>query len=502
MNLTDVVLEVEGEPLLTIEEVEVKNGDRIGLIGKNGSGKTTLLERMASESSRVELLSQLKEKSDGKSGGELSREYLDRLFSRKKEVLLLDEPTTHLDMENVERLEVELKNFDGALVIVSHDRAFLDSLVTEIWEIDDGKVRCFPGTFTAYEKEKHRRRLHHEKEYDKYINKKKQLTEAIQKKNEKAQRATKEPKSVESKASKPYYAKKQKKLNKTSSALEKRLEQMEKVEKVKDHPSLRMNILNEESLKGRIIIRAENLEGKIGKKILWGPKSFHVNGGDKIAVTGKNGSGKTTLLNYIMEEKGVKVSPAVKIGYFQQMLEGLDVNRTILDNVREASSQEETIVRTVLSRLGFFNEDVYKKVEVLSGGERVKTGFAKLFLDDSNVLLLDEPTNYLDIEAVEALEDLLTDYAGTVLVASHDRRFLERIATRVFHVEKEELSIFDGSFHEFMNHKERQVDPGEEERLKIETRLSEVIGRLSLEPSDELDAEFQDLLRRKRQLDR
>src|SRR5699024_3615688 len=240
---------------------------------------------------------------------------------------------------------------------------------------------------------------------------------------------------------------------------------------------------------------------KIKDRILWKETSFHVRGGDKIAILGKNGTGKTTLLKKIMNEsEGITLSPAIKIGYFSQNLDVLDENKSILENVSETSKQDETFIRTVLARLHFYRDDVHKKVEVLSGGERVKVSFAKLFVSEINTLLLDEPTNVLDIVAMEALEDLLQNYEGTVLLVSHDRRFLQNIASRILTIENKRITLFEGTYQELKAYVPRKADPNEDELQVIETKITEVLSKLSIDPSEELDQEFQHLLAQKKEL--
>lgn len=196
------------------------------------------------------------------------------------------------------------------------------------------------------------------------------------------------------------------------------------------------------------------------------------------------------------------VSPSVKMGYFSQNLNILDVEKSIIENVQSSSKQDETLIRTVLARMHFFNEDVYKPVRVLSGGERVKVALAKLFLSDINTLILDEPTNFLDTESVEALESLLKEYEGSVIFVSHDRRFIENIATRILVIRNQKIELFEGTFQQYKHVQPQKTrDSKKDQRLLLETKISEVLSRLSIEPSKELEMEFQKLLKEKRELD-
>lgn len=510
---------VKDRLLLDVDQLHIHKKDRIGLVGRNGSGKTTLLNVLAGklppESEAVirhvqcELLPQLKRTDTTKSGGEVTQAYINEAIAKAPEILFADEPTTNLDTEHIEWLEKKLIHWKGAFVIVSHDRAFLDALCTTIWEINEGKVKEYKGNYSDYAEQKELEQRQKIQAYEIYESKKKQLEEALKSKEQKAKKATKAPKKVsksEAKitGAKPYFAKKQKKLQKTAKAIETRLEKLEKVEKVKETSPLKMNLPHEDTFKERIILRVQDVTGVIGERVLWNKKSFHVRGGDKLAIIGSNGSGKTTLVKKIIhQDKGITISPSMKMGYFSQNLNIVDVEKSILENVSFTSKQDETFIRTVLARLHFFRDDVYKLVGILSGGERVKVALAKLFLSDINTLILDEPTNFLDIEAANALESLFKEYEGTVIFVSHDRRLIENIATRILAIRNREIELFEGTYEQYKHYKhQKNRDTKEDKRLVLETKISEVLSRLSIEPCKALEREFQILLAEKRQLDK
>ncbi|HHW39149.1 MAG TPA: ABC-F type ribosomal protection protein [Bacillales bacterium] len=508
---------VQERLLFDIELLQIHDKQRIGLVGRNGSGKTTLLNIIQGEIyldegkvnlfTSIKLVPQFKNINICKSGGEITQSYLQSAFNESPGLLLLDEPTTHLDYEHIVWLENNLHDFPGALLIVSHDRAFLDQVCTEIWEIEDATITVYKGNYSEYANQKTLERKQHQVAFEKYEKEKQKIEEAIRKKEEKAQRATKKPKNLSAsdarqKGAKPYYANKQKKLSKTVSAFETKLEQLKEVKKPRELPPIKMNVINEHAINNKIIIRGEEVFGKMGKNLLWNPFNFYVRSGEKIAVIGSNGTGKTTLLKKIIDEgQGITISPAVKIGYFSQHITILKEQKSILENIQLSSKQNETMIRTVLARMHFWEDDVYKKVAVLSGGEKVKVALAKLFLSEVNLLVLDEPTNFLDIESLEALETLIKSYNGTIIFVTHDRMFIKNVATKVLEIENREVTVFDGTYEAYEERvKPEKKDINEDKLLLIEIKISDVLARLSLEPSKELDAEFQRLLNEKRKL--
>ena len=286
--------------------------------------------------------------------------------------------------------------------------------------------------------------------------------------------------------------------------METRLENLEVVKRSNKLPPIQMDLPNEESFRNRTVLRVQNISGVVGDRLLWKKTNFQVQGGDKLAIIGANGSGKTTLLKKILNESDsdIYLSPAVKVGYFSQNMDVLDADNTIIENVKKESKQTETLIRIVLARLGFYQNDVEKKVKVLSGGERVKVSLAKIFVSDCNTLILDEPTNFLDVYALEALEELLVEYEGTVLIVSHDRSFISSIATKILAFEDNELIFFEGTYEEYLNRdQENERDIKADELARIENEIAAVLSQLSIEPTDELDKKFQELIKKKREIE-
>ena len=508
---------VQDRLLFEFKHLEIHSGDIIGLVGWNGSGKTSLLEILSGikepDGGTIHrydsclLLPQLKETTSTKSGGEITQAAIDRCVAKKPAVLLADEPTTNLDTNHIEKLESTFKRWQGALVIVSHDRAFLDVLCQKVWELSDGSLSEYKGNYSAYKAQKDLEIKQQQEAYDEYVKKKKQLEQALQLKDQQAERATKKPKNlsgseINAKGAKPYFAKKQKKLYQERKAMESRIEQLEKVDKVWESSPIKMDIPEAETLNGRIILRLADVTAYAGNRTLWEHASIDITSGDKVAIIGPNGSGKTTLIRKIMQKDiGITLSPAVRIGYFSQNLDILNTDASILENVMETSIHDKTLIRIVLARLRFFRDDVHKKVNVLSGGERVKVAFARIFLSDINMLILDEPTNFLDIDTMEALEGLLKNYEGTLLFVSHDRRFIDQIATRIVSIDNQKLNVFNGTYQAYKEYVPQTGHPLEDDLLVLEAKISEVLGKLSIDPSDELEAHFQELLSQKKHLE-
>jgi pleuromutilin/lincosamide/streptogramin A transport system ATP-binding/permease protein len=515
-ELTKITYEIGDRKLLDIKQLQIRQKEKIGLIGRNGSGKTTLLELIAGkrkiqtgsilgDNIAVSLLPQLKQADIAKSGGEITKQYIDQALAQKSDLLLADEPTTNLDTKGIEKLEKTFQRLSSALILVSHDRAFLDAICETIWEIADGTVTVYKGNYTEFRKQKEREIQEQVKAYENYIQKKQQLENALALKERKAERATKKPKNLSSseariKGAKPHYAKKQKKLQQVASSIETRLDKLEEVKKISEPPPIKMTIPNQASLDGRIIIRAENITHSFGNQRLWEKASFQLKGGDKIAVIGENGSGKTTFIKKLVKEApGFTISPAVKLGYFSQNLDRLDPEKTVLENAMETSIQDESTVRTILARLHFFRDAVSKQGSVLSGGERVKVVLAKLMVSDYNVLILDEPTNFLDMHAIEALEKLMADYKGTILFVTHDRKLASQVANRILAFENKQIIDFKGTYEQFSQRStETEIDKQEQELLVLETKIAEVLSKLSTNPTEALEKEFQNLLKEKR----
>lgn len=339
-----------------------------------------------------------------------------------------------------------------------------------------------------------------QEEYEKYNSKRKQLEQAIKLKENKAQGMIKPPSKTmgtsESRIWKMQHATKQKKMHRNTKSLETRIDKLNHVEKIKELPSIKMDLPNREQFHGRNVISLKNLSIKFNNQFLWRDASFVIKGGEKVAIIGNNGVGKTTLLKLILEKvESVIISPSVKIGYVSQNLDVLQSHKSILENVMSTSIQDETIARIVLARLHFYRNDVHKEINVLSGGEQIKVAFAKLFVSDCNTLILDEPTNYLDIDAVEALEELLITYEGVVLFASHDKKFIQNLAEQLLIIENNKVKKFEGTYIEYLKIKDKPKLNTNEKELKekkmiLEMQISSLLSKISMEENEEKNKEL------------
>ncbi|MBR3381670.1 MAG: ABC-F family ATP-binding cassette domain-containing protein [Clostridia bacterium] len=467
--------------IFRIEKLEIREGDRIGLVGMNGSGKTTLLElfsgKLAPDGGTLTLncepgyFRQLAgngeswasaeekslfgvrelEGSPSVSGGEGTRLRLAELFCGESALFLIDEPTSHLDEEGVKYLSQRLWSIE-TFVLVSHDRDLLDAQCDSIIEIEDGEVRRYEGNYSSYLEQKKRAFERARFEYERYSDEMDRLAAAYRAKKEQAGNIAKKPRGMSSSEAKVRDFSsmrrspkgKAKGLERSAENIKKRMEHMEVREKPKELPKIRPLFSLTDPPRNPIIMEAENLSFAYpnGREI-FGNAVFRLKRGTRTVLLGGNGSGKTTLIRLILEGELIRIVPKAKLGYLRQDLSDLDDSLSVLECANETSVQPKTVVRNVLARLLFSASDIEKPVAVLSGGERVRLAFARIFVSSANVLVLDEPTNYLDIPSVEAIQALLSEYEGTLLFASHDRAFVRAVATDALLIENKKIVEYD-----------------------------------------------------------
>ncbi|NMA66496.1 MAG: ABC-F type ribosomal protection protein [Clostridiaceae bacterium] len=517
--------------VLDVEDFKIYKNDRIGIVGLNGSGKTTLLniltgkispdEGLASIFVNYSYITQLEyegcDEIDGfnasklkvndlggtdLSGGEMTRFKIAKALSNNSALIIGDEPTSNLDQEGIEILQKELKAFDGAILLVSHDRHFLDEICTSILEIEDGRVKLYKGNYSKYKELKQRERERKEFEYWQYIGEKERLLQVIEEKRQKIKSMRKTPKRMgnsEARLHKMASQNAKKNIDKQINAVRTRINKLEAKEKPKDLPEIKIDIQENRKLHCKVVVNSKNLNKRFGNKIIFKDAEFKILNNSKTAIIGPNGSGKTTLLKMIIErDRSVNIAHGVKIGYFSQDMGILKGDKTLLQNVMEDSRFSETFIRILLARLFFKREDLSKKVSVLSGGEKVKALLAKIIVSDYNVLVLDEPTNYLDIYSMEAVEDALNKYEGTVIFVSHDRRFVNNIADHIISIENQKTICFNGTLKEFNNLKMEPTKKEITDLMLLENRMVQILSKLSSPSKDDdveaLDKEYNELL--------
>ncbi len=372
------------------------------------------------------------------SGGQKTRVHLSKILLSKPDLILLDEPTNHLDLNSILWLETFLLNYKGAVIIISHDRYFLDKIVTKVIEIENTKATVYSGNYTDYAKKKENLRTAMLKQY---INQQKEIKhqeEVIEK-----LKSFNREKSI-----------------KRAESREKQLEKLNRIEKprfIDDEMNLR---LTPSVISGNDVLSIEGLSKSFGELMLFEDLSFEIKRGEKVGIIGNNGTGKTTILKMINElipsDKGIiKLGTNVEIGYYDQEHHVLNPENTLFDEISDAYPlMTNTEIRNVLASFLFTGDDVFKQIKELSGGERGRVSLAKLMLSNANFLILDEPTNHLDITSKEILENAVNHYEGTILYVSHDRYFINKTATRILELTEKKLVNYLGNYDYYLEKRE------------------------------------------------
>ncbi|MBC2364138.1 ribosomal protection-like ABC-F family protein [Listeria booriae] len=496
IEIHDVKKEIADRVLFEIPHLTANRGQRIGIVGRNGLGKTTLLEILAgvatadqggiTRNGTVGYFPQILPEDARLSGGEKTRKAVQRILAEQPNLLFADEPTSNLDVDSVKHLERQWKRYARTLFVISHDRAFLNAICTTIWELDQQKITVYAGNYEAYEAAKAKERDQAMAGYEQYNAKKKQLEEA-KSHREKTAHGLRTPNkrftSKEIRSAKPGKGVQEKKQHKLVKAIDQRIERLEKVDKPFQQKSIKITLPEANQIKqGNTVIRATQLAAKVGKRNLFSDATFSLKSGEKIALIGKNASGKTTFLRQVIAgNEAIQLGEKVKIGYFDQQLKQVDLTKTLWENIQAVSVHDDQMNRDCLGSLQFTADDLPKDTNVLSGGERVKLALAMILLSDANVLILDEPTNYLDINAMKALEELISGYSGTVLFVSHDRTFVRKVATNLLVLEDEKLQLFAGNYAEWEDAKQTKTMRVEEDTLLLELEMSAIAAKL-MEP--------------------
>ncbi|WP_299741566.1 ribosomal protection-like ABC-F family protein [uncultured Rossellomorea sp.] len=369
------------------------------------------------------------------SGGEQTKLCLGLILLQKPDLLLLDEPTNHLDIGAVEWLEEFLKEYEGAVVCISHDRYFLDNVVTKVYDLEDGELTIYHTNYSGFVKEKEERLMIEFQAYQEQQKKIKKMKEAIKRLKEWANQANP-----------PNEA-----LHKRARNMERALERMEKIKRpILDRKKMGLEF-EESDRSGKIVFSMEDVSKSYGDKSLFSDADLLVHFKDRTAIVGQNGTGKSTIIRMLLGEETadagvVKIGSNVKLGYLSQHFTVADPSVRLIDAFREEVPVTEGDARHILAKFLFYGPNVFRRVGQLSGGEKMRLRLAQLMHQDINFLVLDEPTNHLDIDSREVLEDALEDFKGTILAVSHDRYFLNKLFKKTYWIHKGELYFFDGPY--------------------------------------------------------
>ena len=428
---------------------------------------------------------------DSLSGGQKTRVALGRLLLSDANLLLLDEPTNHLDIESVEWLESFLEGWRGAFIIISHDRYFLDRVTNRTFELDGGKLRTYTGGYSEYVKQRETERKTEERSYANTMREIERLEGIVEQ-----QRRWNREKNI-----------------KTAESKQKVIDKLESTLNVPESAGKDIKF-SFAALPGggQDVLITEKLGMSFGDKKIFKNCDCHIVKGEKVFLLGANGCGKTTFIKDILgvyepTEGSVRVGANIEIGYYDQIQENLDMDKTVFEELHDTYPQmTETQIRNALAVFMFLGEDVFKEINKLSGGERARVELVKLMLDPVNFLIMDEPTNHLDIDSREALENALADYNGTMLMVSHDRYFINKLADRVLYMTANGLKSYIGGYDDFAQARARQkhniqvsesaikpnnFDYAEQKRLQAEKRKTVNRFKKVEELIETLEAEIQ-----------
>ena len=482
----------------------LEDKEKAAIVGINGSGKTTLLRCILgieeadegsiafSKEKKMDYLAQQhadieaeNEDYDTLSGGQKTRKRLEEILQEKPDLLILDEPTNHLDIGSIQWLEKVLKRYDGAVLLVSHDRYFLDKIVTKVIDLERGKVRMYQGNYSAY------------------AEKKRQLREAEWKAFQNQQAEIKHQEAVIEKL-KQFNREKSIKRAESREKMLSKVERLEKPEELENEMKL---LFSPRESSGNDVLMAKELGKSYDGRRLFSHGTFSLQRGGHVALIGDNGTGKTTLLKILngliqADEGEFRLGSKVKIAYYDQEHDVLHMEKTLFEEIQDTYPEmNNTKVRNVLAAFLFTGDDVYKRIQDLSGGEQGRVSLAKLMLSDANFLILDEPTNHLDIQGKEVLEEAIRNYEGTVLYVSHDRYFINKTATRIIELFSNRFDNYIGNYDYYIEKKEdvrAYGDSLQKDKEPLEAIDPEEAQRLEEKESKRLDWENQKELSAKR----
>jgi macrolide transport system ATP-binding/permease protein len=542
-------------------QFEIKNGERIGLVGYNGTGKTTLANilfgKITPDKGIIEKSSDLtigylsqsidyeindfqqslagstskgifqhaselglhkvsdweEDRLNHLSGGEKLKLALSMVWATKPDLLILDEPTNHLDYKGIEWLVTELEKFPGPVLIISHDRHFLDKSVKRVFELEHGKLHFFNGNYSDYRKEKQHRMENQQHQYSVQQRQMEMVElqmEQLKSWSEKGHRnSTKQGRDF---GPKEYHRAKAKKRDNQVKSKMKRLQnelEKNKLEKPAEEVQIRFQF-DTQGKRGKRIIEAKHLKKSYKDRTLFYNANFYINHGERVGLIGENGCGKTTLIQMILEQESYTEgdlwkSDSIKIAYLSQEVDDLPSDKTSIEALGYTDQKSVLKARTLLANLGLKEALITKPIGTLSLGERTRVKLVDMLMKEYDVLILDEPTNHLDLPSREQLENTLSEFSGTIITVSHDYYFLNKLCERLLVFENQQIQRFEMKPEEYFNKDEKKEVNDEEALLLIENKMAMILGELSIIDQKDpkyrvLDQEFKELLKQKREL--
>ncbi|TWT06463.1 ABC-F type ribosomal protection protein [Planococcus sp. CPCC 101016] len=533
LKLQDIGFELMDTVIFEEANASVQQGEVIGVIGKNGAGKSTLLrliagelepstgefhwlqpnieivfveqetethsfsEVTASESALLKKWSVPEHDFPLLSGGEKLKARLSAGLARNAQLLLLDEPTNHLDNDSIELLLAQIRNHLGTIILVSHNRHFLDAVATKIWSLENHKLIEHSGNYTSYMEARQQKRLTQQREYDKQQKMVERIESQMDVLTSWSHKAHEE--STTQEGYKEHYRMKAKRMDKQVKSKQKRLEkELDRIHAEAPEPEYEVSFsMNATHKTGKHFLEVKGLSKAFGGKLLFEKVNFIILHGEKVAIEGANGSGKTTLLKILLGQESahgsVWMSPSASIGYLTQEVFDLPLEKTPGELFYKETFEARGKVQNLMKHLGFTAAQWKEPIGAMSMGERIKCKLMVYILEERDALILDEPTNHLDLPSREQLEETLAQYTGTLLVVSHDQAFREKTTTS-------KLVIADHRIEKQLDAPASKRDETEELLMRLETERQEVLGKLSFMTTKdpqyaELDRRFIELTR-------
>ncbi len=543
-RLTNISITHGDKEIINNIKTDIHLGAVIGIVGRNGEGKSSLLSILSGESSptsgQIEWIgttptisyfkqedehfhSNVEEKDertyiskwsvpnnrpyDALSGGEKMKKRLSKVFAESSQLLLLDEPTNHLDQSSLSFLKEEIATYSGTIILVSHDRYFLDEVSNYIWEIENKNLTVYTGNYSTYRKRKEEKLITHQREYDAQQSKIRQVEKQMEVLKNWSNKAHEE--STKKDGAKEYFRMKAKKKDVQIRSKQKRLElELSKyqVERPVEEKEINFSIEGNKK-KGKRVIEAKNLSKSFNEEILFQKASFTIQAKERVGILGSNGSGKTTFFRMLTGEETFEgelwKTESMNIGFLRQTVFDLPEDQTPSDFFATTDYDTRGVIQTLMNNLGFSKDHWLRPISTMSMGERVKLKLMEFMVDQKDVLILDEPTNHLDLPSREQLERTLSTYPGTILLVTHDRYFLERLTNKLLIFDKNRIQKLEMNYTDWLSRSEE--NDSNKLLLALETERQAVLGQLSYLPSKdskymELDEQFKMLTQKINQL--